>query len=275
VIDVAYSELLEPLREICAEASAAILSHYHGATSGESQTKADNSPVTAADIAAHEILLSGLAETGLPVLSEESAAQDMERRRDWPRFWMVDPLDGTREFLERTGEFTINIALVEGHRPCFGMIALPGTGAVYAGAPGEGAWRYSDDGWSDIHCRELRDQETLVVLTSRRHRGDKLNHTLDKLCRRESGVERRYIGSALKFCLLAEGSADFYPRYSPCSEWDTAAGQALLEAAGGAVLEEGGAALSYNARDSLLNPHFLALGDPNSETWTRFAIFAE
>ena len=275
MIDAAYRELLEPLRSLCGEAGDAILSYYNSGVPTEQDTKSDDSPVTAADLAAHEVLLQGLAQTGLPILSEESDPEDLSARREWQRFWMVDPLDGTKEFLERTGEFTINIALIEDHRPRFGMVAVPGTGAVYAGAPGEGAWCHREDHWEDIHCRSLRESESLVVLTSRRHRGAKLNQCLDKLCRREAGIERHYIGSALKFCLLAEGAADFYPRFSPCSEWDTAAGQALLEAAGGQLLGEAGEPLSYNARDSLLNPHFLALGDPDSETWSRYGIFPE
>ena len=272
VIDAAYRELLEPLLELCNEASTAILSHYHGAAADLHDTKSDDSPVTAADLAAHDILLKGLAQTGLPVLSEESDPADVSARRDWKRFWMVDPLDGTKEFLERTGEFTINIALIENHVPRFGMVAVPG-GPVYAGAPGEGAWCYREDHWEDIHCRPVSESGPLAVLTSRRHCGDKLNACLDKLCRRKAGIERRYIGSALKFCLLAEGAADFYPRFSPCSEWDTAAGQALLEAAGGAVLGEDRTPLFYNSRDTLLNPHFLAFGEPASETWAHYGIF--
>jgi len=275
MLDRDYRELLEPLRELCEAAGAAILDYYHSATPTEHDTKSDDSPITAADLAAHEILVAGLAETGLPVLSEESNADELQARRSWQHFWMVDPLDGTKEFLGRTDEFTINIALVEGHSARFGMIAVPCSGDIYAGAPGEGAWRYRDGSWDDIRCRSLSNSEPLVVLTSRRHRGATLEACLDKLSGHQAGVERGYFGSALKFCLLAEGGADFYPRFSPCSEWDTAAGQALLEAAGGAVLGLDGLPLSYNARESLLNPHFLALADPETETWTRCGIFEQ
>lgn len=231
-----------------------------------SASKSDNTPVTAADLAADRLLVEGLAPFGLPVLSEESVEQAASRRQ-WDAFWMVDPLDGTREFLERTGEFTINIALIEGHRAALGLIAIPLTGELYVGGPGLGAWRRVDGGWEAIRCRDLAADGPLVVLTSRRHRGERLEAWLCQLEGRVPGIERRHSGSAIKFCRLAEGIADCYPRFSPCSEWDTAAGQALLEGAGGAVLGLDGKALSYNARESLLSPDFLALADPGHSVW--------
>ena len=262
-----YQELLEALRELCSDVGAAILSHYHSGEAVQRETKSDNSPLTAADLDAHALLIDGLEQFGLPVLSEESAAADIAARGEWERYWLVDPLDGTREFLERTGEFTVNIALVVDNRATFGMVAVPMTQAVYAGVPGEGAWRHLGGSWSQIHCRSVQDHDALVVLTSRRHGGAKLNTCLDALCRRKAGICREFVGSALKFCLLAEGYADFYPRFSPCSEWDTAAGQAVLEGAGGAVIDETGRPLTYNTRESLLNPHFLALADAGNPVW--------
>jgi 3'(2'), 5'-bisphosphate nucleotidase len=179
----------------------------------------------------------------------------------------VDPLDGTREFLGRTGEFTVNIALVRDHVAVFGLIAVPTSDTVYAGGPGLGAWKRRAGSWVPVQCRRLDDAETLVVVASRRHRGEKLDACLAALETRAPGFRRDHAGSALKFCYLAEGRADFYPRFSPCSEWDTAAGQALVEGAGGAVLGMNGEPLRYNQRETLLSPHFHALGDPANKLW--------
>jgi 3'(2'), 5'-bisphosphate nucleotidase len=254
--------------ELTQAAAAAILSHYHSETPATSEIKADSTPVTAADLAAHDILVDGLARFDLPVLSEESA-EHAGHRRAWETFWMVDPLDGTREFLERTGEFSINIALIEAHRATFGLIAIPGTGEVFCGGPGLGAWRLAAGAWQAMHCRSLPEAGPLVVLTSRRHRGEKLAHLLSGLSDLVPDVRQVHCGSAIKFCRLADGSADFYPRFSPCSEWDTAAGQALLEGAGGAVLSVNGSPLRYNARDILLSPKFYALADPGHPLWSK------
>ncbi len=200
------------------------------------------------------------------MLSEESVG-DATARHGWDAFWMVDPLDGTKEFLARTGEFTINIALVEGDTAVFGLVALPIGGVVYAGGPGLGAWRSDGEQWAPIRARALDVSGEVVVLASRRHRGEALDACLAALEAEVGSVRRDNAGSALKFCWLAEGRADFYPRYSPCSEWDTAAGQALLEGAGGAVLGLDGRPLRYNTRDSLLSPHFHAVADPDQPLW--------
>jgi 3'(2'), 5'-bisphosphate nucleotidase len=253
-----YQQLLAPLRALCGHAAESILSNYHASNSSDHQIKSDDSPVTAADLAAHEILVQGLEDFGLPILSEESPAELMAQRRQWQRYWLVDPLDGTREFLGRTGEFTINVALVENHRAVFGMIAVPLSGEIYVGVPGQGALKSSGDSWASIRCRGLDPTQPTVVLTSRRHRGEQLDAWMAELPCPQGGIQREYIGSALKFCWLAEGRADFYPRFSPCSEWDTAAGQALLEGAGGRLSDLQGDPLRYNMKDSLLNPHFIA-----------------
>ena len=252
---------LEALCALCEEAGQAITSHYHADDGSSHRSKSDNSPLTDADLASHAILVAGLQQFGLPVLSEESSPEVFSDRLDWDVFWMVDPLDGTREFIERTGEFTINIALIRQHRACFGMIAVPLRGEIYAGEPWRAAAKYRDGHWQPIHCRKLPASAPLLVLTSRRHRGAKLEDCLQGLGRHKGGVERKYMGSALKFCELAEGKADFYPRFSTCSEWDTAAGQALLEGAGGQLLDLAGEPLQYNAREGLLNPDFLAVAD--------------
>ena len=224
------------------------------------QAKADASPVTAADLAAHRCIVEGLARLtpDIPVLSEESAhAVPLNERRGWSRFWLVDPLDGTREFLKRNGEFTVNIALVDNGVPVFGVIQSPVSNAVWHGAPGHGAFRRDGDHERAITTRRPATFP-LRVAASRSH----LDPRTAALLQRLGEHETIGLGSSLKFCLLAEGGMDAYPRMGPTSEWDTAAGQAILEAAGGCVLDLQGRPFRYNQRDTLLNGHFMALGDP-------------
>jgi 3'(2'), 5'-bisphosphate nucleotidase len=264
------SGIREPLADIAREAARTILSFYDADRPVAAQSKADNTPVTAADLAAHRLILDGLAPFGLPVLSEEAVAQTSERRH-WDAFWMVDPLDGTREFLAANGEFSVNIALVEGHTATLGLVAIPVTGELFIGGPELGAWRCDGDDWRAIRCRAVPAAQPLVVFTSRRHRGEALESCLSSLSALAPGLERRHSGSAIKFARLAEGEADFYPRFSPCSEWDTAAGQALLEGAGGAVLTLDGEPLRYNTRDTLMSVPFHAIADPGHTLWSKLA----
>ena len=251
------STLLKGVLDAVAAASTAILEVY--ATAHGVEYKADESPITRADRAAHDILAARLSllTPSIPVLSEEAeAAHDFAVRRAWPELWLVDPLDGTREFISRNGEFTVNVALIRGHEPVLGVVAAPALGLTYYAARGHGAFRaQTESGAEPIHVRPAADP--LVVVGSRSHRGD----SLDGLLARLGPHEMRPMGSALKFCLVAEGSADFYPRLGPTSEWDTAAAQAVLEVAGGAVTTLDGSPLRYNQRDTLLNPHFIAYGD--------------
>ena len=251
------STLLKGVLDAVAAASTAILEVY--ATGHGVEYKADESPITRADRAAHDILAARLSllTPSIPVLSEEAeAAHDFAVRRAWPELWLVDPLDGTREFISRNGEFTVNVALIRGHEPVLGVVAAPALGLTYYAARGHGAFRaQTESGAEPIHVRPAADP--LVVVGSRSHRGD----SLDGLLTRLGPHEMRPMGSALKFCLVAEGSADFYPRLGPTSEWDTAAAQAVLEVAGGAVTTLDGTPLRYNQRDTLLNPHFIAYGD--------------
>ena len=221
--------------------------------------KADSSPLTAADLRSHRLILEALRALtpGLPVLSEEGARLPYAERARWERYWLVDPLDGTREFLSRNGEFTVNIALIEAHQPSLGIVHVPVTDTSYGGIPGEGAWRaLGAAAQQPIHVRQPAASPVRVV-GSRSHRGDSLEGFLARL----GSHELLAIGSSLKFCLVAEGAADVYPRLGPTSEWDTAAAQAVLVAAGGAVVQLDGEPLVYNTRDELLNPHFLACGD--------------
>jgi 3'(2'), 5'-bisphosphate nucleotidase len=257
------STLLPAVLALVSEAGAAIMAVY--ATGHDVEYKADDSPITRADRAAHEILSEGLAQLqpAIPVLSEESeASHDYAIRSRWRELWLVDPLDGTREFISRNGEFTVNVALISDHRPVLGVVAAPALGVTYFAAAGHGAFRRrADDPVEPISVRPAGSP--LVVVGSRSHRGD----SLDAILMRIGPHELKPMGSALKFCLVAEGSADFYPRLGPTSEWDTAAAQAVLDVAGGAVIDLAGQSLAYNARDTILNPEFLAYGD-RSRRWT-------
>lgn len=255
--------LLPQVLDAVADAGAAILEVYSG--SHDVELKGDQSPLTRADRAAHEILARRLAEIapGVPLLSEEGEASHARAVRGaWREFWLVDPLDGTREFIKRNGEFTVNVALVRDHRPVLGVVAAPALGLTYYAADGVGAFRREDGGQAQP-IRARRAAAPLVVVGSRSHRGDSLDGVLERV----GPHELRPMGSALKFCLVAEGAADFYPRLGPTSEWDTAAAQAVVESAGGAVTTLEGEPLRYNERDTLLNPHFIAYGD-DSRRWS-------
>ena len=224
------------------------------------QHKHDNSPLTLADLESQRVILESLHELtpDIPVLSEESAQAPWTERQNWKELWVVDPLDGTREFVKRNGEFTINIALVADHEPVLGIVAAPAQGLLYWGAANIGAYgRHRNSPQSAIHVSA--PQTPLRVVGSRSHASAA---TLGYLAGLKPHVLSG-IGSSLKFCLVAEGRADLYPRFGPTSEWDTAAGQALLEAAGGQVTRLDGHRLRYNCRDSIINGDFLAFGHPS------------
>ena len=237
---------------IAARAGAAIMQIYDAGFAV--QRKEDDSPLTLADLESQRIILEGLAEItpDIPILSEESAQAPWSERRAWRELWVVDPLDGTREFVKRNGEFTVNIALVVEHEPVLGLVAAPALGLMYWGAQGVGA--FSKD--ERIHVSP--PHSPLRIVGSRSHASPQ---TAAYLARVAPHVMTG-IGSSLKFCLVAEGKADFYPRFGPTSEWDTAAGQALLEAAGGQVTRLDGHRLRYNCRESVINGDFLAFSDP-------------
>ena len=259
----ATPQLLHAVAAIARAAATAILEVYH---SGEFATraKADDSPLTAADLAAHELIVAALGALApsLPVLSEEAAVQRPAAERErWARYWLVDPLDGTREFLGRNGEFTVNIALVDAHAPVLGVVHVPVRAVSYQGLPGQGAWR--EEGAARTPIRVARaSRAPLRVVGSRSHRGD----SLERFLARAGEYELLPVGSSLKFCMVAEGAADVYPRLGPTSEWDTAAAHAVVLGAGGTVCDLDGAALRYNTRAELLNPHFVAYG-PADRDW--------
>lgn len=245
---------------IAREAAAAILEVYAGTI--EVERKDDASPVTDADMAAHHVIVDGLRALtpDIPVLSEECADEvaAAERLR-WRRLWLVDPLDGTREFIKRNGEFSVNIALIEDGVATFGVIQQPVTGTLWFGAPGRGAWVRDGAGERGLHARRREDGAPLRVAASRSHRDGRT----EALMARIGPIEPLALGSSLKFCWLAEGRMDVYPRFGPTSEWDTAAGQAVLEGAGGILVDPRGRPFRYNQRETILNGDFIALGDPS------------
>ncbi|TVR93027.1 MAG: 3'(2'),5'-bisphosphate nucleotidase [Trueperaceae bacterium] len=249
--------LLPHVVAVARAAGRAIMEIYR--TDFDVRFKDDTSPLTKADLAAHRVIADGLRALTpeLPLVSEEQVHAPFDTRRAWPRHWLVDPLDGTREFVARSGEFSVNIALVEAGRPHLGVVHAPVTDVTYAGGTGLGAWRSLGDGSAEpIGVRRPEGAE-LVVLTSRTHRDERTEAFLAELAKRHRlDVQQR--GSALKACLIAAGEAHLYPRMGRTWEWDTAASQAVLEAAGGVLCEVGGAvALRYGKRD-LLNPAFYA-----------------
>jgi len=230
-------------------------------TAFETAQKADASPITEADLRAHRLIVRelGALEPALPVLSEESVDEHASTRRAWSRYWLVDPLDGTREFVSRNGEFTVNIALIDAGRPVFGVVHVPVTGSTYWGAAGAGAWRGSETEPRRALTVRTPASRPVHVVGSRSHGNPELARRLERL----GPHVLHAVGSSIKLCLVAEGKVDLYPRLGPTSEWDIAAGHAIVEAAGGQVLSlEDGAPLRYNQRDTLLNPDFIAAGDP-------------
>ena len=253
----------ERLIDIVGRAGDAILEVY--ATEFEVTDKADDSPLTQADLAAHRVIAQGLAELDptTPIISEESDPPPFAERRHWQRYWLVDPLDGTREFVNRNGEFTVNIALMEDGTPTFGIVGVPVQRRIFVGDcnPERRAAYVIEAG----RRQELRTRRYsppgITVVASRSHGGARLEAWLQTLAEAFGEVQRTPVGSSLKFCLLAEGKADFYPRLGPTSEWDIAAAAAVLAAAGGIVRQFDGTPVSYNAKESFLNPEFYAAAD--------------
>jgi 3'(2'), 5'-bisphosphate nucleotidase len=247
--------LLASLRVLAQQAATAILGVYeHGFDVAH---KDDRSPLTEADLASHRLLLAGLTTLtpDIPVLSEESVDLDVTERRAWSRYWCVDPLDGTREFVKRNGEFCICIALIDQGEPVIGLVHAPVSGRCHYAARGQGAFVAEADG--QVRAINAAANPDLWRVAGSRSHGDARG---DAVLARLGPNEHRPMGSALKFGLIAEGSADLYLRFGPTSEWDTAAGQCIVEVAGGAVLDLHGAPLRYNQRDSVLNPDFVAIG---------------
>ena len=257
----ALERLRNAVEDIARRAGSVILEVY-GADPGTTK-KADDSPLTLADLRAHTLIAHALRALtpDLPVLSEEDAGTPWEERSGWSRYWLVDPLDGTKEFLSRNGEFTVNIALVSDHVPVLGVVYVPVTETLYTGIVGHGAWRTVGAGLPSSISVRTRATTPLRVVGSRSHGGSSLDAMLAALGPHELVA----IGSSLKLCRVAEGAADLYPRLGLTSEWDTAAAQAVVVAAGGFVMTLAGVPLTYNSKPELLNPHFVVYADPTRD----------
>lgn len=247
------------IKKVCTiarDAGAAIMEIYAG--DFEVEFKGDNSPLTCADRASHKVIVAGLQQSfpEIPILSEEGKDIPYAERKQWQRFWLVDPIDGTKEFIKRNGEFTVNIALIEARRPVAGVVYVPAQNKLYWGVKGERAWvQQGDDAPRAIHVRQADHEIGLTVVMSRSHPSAELEVYLENL----KVAEALPVGSSLKLCVVAEGLADLYPRLGPTMEWDTAAGHAIVEAAGGSVNTPDNQRLRYN-KESLLNPYFTVKG---------------
>jgi len=262
-----FHALLGPVIDIARRAGERIVEIYEREREISVERKEDKSPLTEADMAAHHVIVEGLRALtpDLPVLSEESASVPFAERAMWREYWLVDPLDGTREFIKRNGEFTVNIALIAGHEPVLGVIVVPVTGVCYFASRGHGAFEQrTGDAARPIRVRPL-DLKHVIVAGSRSHGSDALMEFLAAL----GSHELISMGSSLKFCLVAQGNADVYVRLGLTSEWDTAAAHCVVVEAGGRVTDIAMQPLRYNTKESLLNPHFFASGDPCHD-WSQF-----
>ena len=260
----------ETLASIAIDAGHAILAVYESSDFNV-EMKSDDSPLTRADLASHAVIVEALARhfPEIPVLSEEGSLPSFSERQSWPRYFLIDPLDGTKEFIARNGEFTVNIALIDQGVPVVGIVHVPVLGVTYSGSVLEGdhgAWKVSDGQRQSINARALtKPMDHLVVVASRRHGAEALDALLAQLRSHLSSIELTNMGSSLKLCLVASGDADFYPRLAPTSEWDTAAAHAVVLAAGGEVVDTSFAPLRYNTKAEILNPHFFVIGDPSTD----------
>ncbi len=269
-------ELLQTINNIALEAADRIMAVYLSPGLVDVSNKPDQSPLTQADLQAHRVIVDALSALtpDIPVLSEESAHVPFVIRQRWATYWLVDPLDGTKEFISRNGEFTVNIALIRDGKPVLGVVHVPVTGISYLGLCDtvQQAWRCElGQDWQRIHVSTMAapgrsSTPALRIVASRRHGGELLERFLYVLKQSYPQMELLNMGSSLKICLIAEGRADVYPRLAPTSEWDTAAAHAVLRGAGGDVLQATLESLSYNTKDSLLNPVFFAVAAADKQT---------
>ena len=258
-------ELLDPVIQVAYQAGKVIMEVYDSGYSIEQ--KSDLTPVTEADMAANKIIEASLKELTphLPILTEESKPTSFAERQKWLRYWLIDPLDGTREFIKRNGEFTINIALIDGNESVLGVVYAPVIGVLYYAAKGQGAFKQdSTNQPKAIHVRENCGTKTIVAC-GRSQPTEEMQAFIANL----GEYEIIRVGSALKSCMVAEGTADLYARLGPTSEWDTAAAQCIVEEAGGAITDTSMNRLKYNTKDNLLNPHFFVVGD-RSIKWSDY-----
>lgn len=258
-----FELVLAKVLAVAKEASQAILEVFAN-KNYNTQHKADKSPVTEADLKAHHIIVEGLSKIRLnktediPVLSEEGQEIPYLIRKHWTKLWLVDPLDGTKEFIQGSEDFTINIALIEDHQPVLGVVVAPVPQHYYWATKGGDAY-FQEGNHPPIKINVRQDlQDSIKVAVSRSHSNDK--NKWEALIKKFKDVEFIYRGSALKICLVARGVVDLYPRLGQTGEWDTAAGQCILEAAGGKLVDLWGRPFKYNARETLVNEGFFALG---------------
>lgn len=258
------NEILERVNQLACDAGQVILDVYES-SDFDVELKDDDSPLTRADKCSHEVLVAGLESLNLgPVLSEEGVDLPWGERRGWQQYWLIDPLDGTKEFIKRNGEFTVNVALIKDGRPVLGVVYAPVKQLLYYGAAGLGAFKRvgSTSAAEPIQVAPVpASDENWKIVGSRSHQSE----DFAAFVARFPSADIVSMGSSLKLCLVAEGSADLYPRLGLTSEWDTAAAQAVVEAAGGQVLNwESRSPLLYNTKESLLNPFFIVCAAPSS-----------
>ncbi len=262
-------ESLSPeLLQLATQAGQAIMEIYDQGDVEITQ-KDDNSPLTQADLASNRVIVAGLKslDPQLPILSEEAKAVPYEERQGWSQFWLVDPLDGTKEFIKRNGEFTVNIALVENGTPVFGVVHAPAIHTTYWGISGVGAFKQTQtDPMPQPLTTRAYPEPILKIVASRSHAGAETGAFLEQLKAAQGDLEVVSIGSSMKLCLVAEGSAHLYPRFGPTMEWDTAAAHCIVVQAGGQVTDLQGQPLHYNKPD-LLNPYFMVAGQSVTSIW--------
>lgn len=249
-----FDKILPQLIQLASDVGEMILSCYKNDL--DIEVKSNNTPLTIVDQRAHQMIIKGLKHItpNIPVLSEESEGATFGQRMDWQEYWLIDPLDGTRDFLEHTGEFCICIAYIQDHQSIFGLVYAPLTNTHYYGFNNKSYKQHNNiNSTLDV---VLAQQPMRVVVG--RHSTD--NENLQQHLKQLGSYQLNYLGSALKFCKIAEGVYDYYPRFGPCCEWDTAAGVCILQNAGGSVIDENGQPLRYNTKENLLSPDFFASG---------------
>lgn len=266
MLDIDLESLVKSTRDLSRTAGEKILEVYEDEFAVD--IKEDNSPLTEADLVSHNCLTDAIKnfEPPLPIISEESASNvAFATRKKWETYWLIDPLDGTKEFIKRNGEFTVNVALVHNHKPVLGVVYVPVKEQCYFAAQGLGAFKQEKNNAPLPIQVRTKVQKTIIVAGSRSHQTGGLGDYLRKL----GDYQLITMGSSLKLCLVAEGIADIYPRIGLTSEWDTAAAHCVVEQAGGKVTDIQGSTLLYNTKESVLNPYFLAFGD-SSRDWTAY-----
>ena len=264
--DIQLKELVNPVCDIAKRAGEEIMKIY--AEGFEIEEKKDHSPLTTADLASHNLIIQELEKLtpSIPILSEESASISFSERSVWDQYWLIDPLDGTREFIKRNGEFTVNIALISHHESSLGVVYLPVNDISYFASKNNGAYKQEQNkAATKINARHSTPQDKPTICGSRSHAGKSLQALQEKI----GEFDLISMGSSIKMCLVAEGVADIYPRFGPTSEWDTAAAHCVVNEAGGKIVDMQLETLRYNTKDSLLNPSFIAIGAMN-QPWRDF-----